>query len=92
MTKVLQHVGLSILQETLETMDQMLQESQVRAKDWVVEAHTQKQLLTTLGNVTFQKTLFKHKQTGKCEYLLDKILGLHSHERITEDAMAKALE
>lgn len=89
---VMHHFELFIVQETLEMMDQMLQESQVRAEKWVVEAHKQKQLLTTLGNVTFQKTLFKNKQTGKCEYLLDKILGLHPHERITDGEMANALE
>ena len=92
LTKELHHFGLFIVQETLEMMDQMLKESQVRAEKWIVESHKQKQLLTTLGSVTFQKTLFKNKQTGKCEYLLDKILGLHPHERITDGAMANALE
>ena len=51
-----------------------------------------KQLLTTLGSVTYDKTFFKNKITGKCEYLLDKVMKLCPHERITDQAMARALE
>ena len=40
----------------------------------------------------YQKTLFKNKETGACEYLLDRIMGLESHVRMTEDAEAKMLE
>lgn len=40
----------------------------------------------------FAKTLFKNRETGKSEYLLDKIIGLEPKERMTEDAEAKLLE
>lgn len=32
-----------------------------------------------------------NKESGEYEYLLDRILGLGMHERITEDAVAKML-
>ncbi|WP_243005124.1 hypothetical protein, partial [Hungatella effluvii] len=32
--------------------------------------------ITSLGAVTFRKTLFTNKETGHSEYLLDRILGL----------------
>lgn len=80
-----------MIQESLETMDEMLQASQKRRQHWVIEAHETKQLVTSLGTVTFKKTLFKNKSTGKCEYLLDRILGLEKHERITEDALSRML-
>ena len=47
-----------------------------------------KQILTSMGHIRFHKTLFKHKETGKCEYLLDRYLKIESHERISEDAKA----
>lgn len=47
-----------------------------------------KQLITSLGTVTFEKTLFKNKRTGESEYLLDRIMGLEKHERMSEDAVA----
>ena len=81
-----------MIQESLEEMNGMLQKSQKRLQHWVVESHETKQLITSLGTVTFEKTLFKNKETGECEYLLDRILGLEKHERISEDALARMLK
>lgn len=58
----------------------------------MVESHERKQLVTSLGTVTFQKTLFINKETGKSKYLLDRMLGLEKNERITEDALARMLK
>lgn len=92
LTGELNNLGLRMIQESLESMDIMLQKSQIRLKHWVVESHELKQLITSLGTVSFHKTLFTNKETGKSEYLLDRILGLERNERITEDAEAKMLE
>lgn len=85
-------LGLEIIKETLENCDQMLRESGRRKLDWVIVKQDVKKLMTSLGMVRFRKTLFKNKQTGKEAYLVDRILGLKSHERMTEDAEAKVLE
>lgn len=92
LTDELHRLGLEMIKESLESMDRMLQKSPVRLEHWVVEAHNDKQLTTSLGNVVFSKTLFTSRETGKSEYLLDRILGLEPNERITEDAQAKMLE
>lgn len=91
-TDELHTLGLEMIKESLETMDRMLQESHLRKKKWVVETHSSRQLTTSLGDVKFGKTLFTSKETGRSEYLLDRILGLEPNERITEDAEAKMLE
>lgn len=88
----LHKLGLHMIQESLELMDQMLQESPIRKKKWQIEKHSSKKLITLLGAVTFSKTLFTNKETGNSEYLLDRILGLEKHERMTEDAEAKMFE
>jgi len=92
LTEELHNLGLRMIQESLEDMNQMLIESPVRCRYWVIESHETKRLITSLGEVRFKKTLFKNKETGKSEYLLDRILGLKRNERITEDALAKMLE
>ncbi len=92
LTDELHNLGLKMVQESLELMDEMLQESLYRKEKWSVESHTTKQLITSLGAVTFNKTLFTNKKTGKSEYLVDRILGLGKHERMTEDAVAKMYE
>ena len=57
-----------------------------------MEAHSHKQLTTSLGDVRFSKTLFTNKETGKSEYLLDRLLEIDPNERLTEDAEARLLE
>ena len=92
LTDELHNLGLRMIQESLEEMNTMLRKSQKRLQHWVVESHDTKQLITSLGTVTFEKTLFTNKETGESEYLLDRIIGLEKHERITEDAQARMLK
>ena len=49
-------------------------------------------LLTSLGSVTYHKTLFKNKFTSEYEYLLDRVMGIEKHARMMEDAEAKLQE
>ena len=65
LTEELHNLGLRMIQESLEEMNGMLQKSQKRLQHWVVESHETKQLITSLGTVTFEKTLFKNKETGE---------------------------
>ena len=91
-TEELHKVGIRMIQETLEDMDEMLNKSVIRKKKWVVDRHESKQLITSLGTVNFHKTLFKDKTSGKREYLLDRLIHMESHERLTEDAVAGMLK
>lgn len=91
-TKEVHKLGLMIIKETLELMNQKLCDSPIRKRNWEINKHVDKQLITSLGTVTFRKTLFRNKKTRKSEYLLDKIMNRSEHERITEDAMAKMYE
>ncbi len=91
-TEELHRLGRVVVQETLEEMDRMLRESEKRKKDWVIEQHPTKQLVTSLGAVSYKKTFFTNKKTGETACLLDRILGLEKNERIAEDAHARILE
>jgi len=92
LTEELHGLGIRMIQESLESMDKMLDESPIRLEHWVVESHTSKQLVTFLGEVKSRKTLFTNRKTGKSEYLLDRILGLGKNQRMTEDAEAQMLK
>ena len=85
-------LGLDIIKETFESMDEELRESGIRKSGWVISRRDETSLITSLGTVKYEKTLFKNKETGVCEYLLDRIMGLESHVRMTEDAEAQILE
>lgn len=92
LTEELHNLGLRMIQGSLEEMNGMLRKSQKRLQHWVVESHETKQLITSLGTVTFKKTLFTNKETGESEYLLDRIMGLEKHERLSDDAVARMLK
>lgn len=86
------NLGRSIIAEEFELYDEHLRKSENRKKNWQIVRRDETTLLTSLGSVTYHKTLFKNKQTGKCEYLLDRYMKLEKHARMTEDAEAKILE
>ena len=92
LTEELHQMGLLMVREVLENMNLMLKESGKRVQNWVVEKDVEKQLLTSLGMVQYTKTLFTNKETGEMEFLLDRIMGLEKHARMTEDAEARLLE
>ena len=87
------NLGVEIIKDCLEDTDKLIYESVVRKKHWYVERHDAKQLISSLGTVKFKKTLYVDKETGKDGvYLLDRVMGMESHERFTEDAVANLLE
>lgn len=92
-TKEIHRLGLNIIKECLEDTDKLISESVIRKKRWYVEKHETKQLITSLGTVSFRKTMYVEKETKKDGiYLLDYVMGIEPHERLTEDAQARLLE
>ena len=91
-TKGVIDLGLSIIAEEWENYDELLRTRKELRPEWYIVRRDETTLLTSLGNVTYHKTLFKNKFTGEHEYLLDRIMGMEKHARMTEDAEAKLLE
>jgi len=91
-TKGVVDLGLSIIAEEWENYDELLRERKDLRPGWYIVRRDENTLLTSLGSVTYQKTLFRNKFTGEYEYLLDRIMGMEKHARMTEDAEAKLLE
>lgn len=81
-TDLLHKLGTEMIRDSLEAMDYMLCESPIRKKSWIIEAHHTKTLLTPLGEVRFQKTLFLNKKTKEYSYLLDQVLGLEPNQQL----------
>lgn len=85
-------LGLAIISEELENMDNFIRNSSVRKQKWVVVRKDETSLITSLGMVRYHKTMFKNKKNGERRYLLDEFMKLHPHERITTDAIAEMLQ
>jgi len=74
-------------------------EEEVESCDWLLwvrkdlcERLDEIKLLTSLGEICYNKTCFHNKETEKYCYLLDQLMGLEKHARISEDAEARILE
>ena len=91
-TKRVTALGVSIIAEEWEYYDEQLRKRRELRPGWQIVRRDETTLLTSLGSVTYHKTLFKNKATGGYEYLLDRIMGIGKHARMTEDAEAKMLE
>jgi hypothetical protein len=91
-TKEVTRLGLSIIEEELESYDQLLRERQDLRKGWYIERCDKTRLLTSLGEIQYHKTYFHNRETGEYCYLLDQLMGLEKHARISEDAEARILE
>lgn len=85
-------LGLSIIAEEWEAYDELLRKRKELRAEWHIVRRDETTLLTSLGSVIYHKTLFRNKFTGEYEYLLDRVMGIEKHARMTEDAEAKLLQ
>ncbi len=85
-------LGRSMIAEEWESYDKQLCQRKDLRRDWHIVRKDEACVLTSLGTVPYHKTLFKNKHTGEYAYLLDRLMGLGKHVRMTEDAEARMLE
>ena len=86
-------LGLRMVEELLEQTDRELKELPGRSSRFHVERkNQQKELLCSMGMLHFRRTGYTDLQTQKYVYLLDRLLGIGSHERVTTECIARILE
>ncbi len=85
-------LGCSIIAEEWESYDELLRTRKDLRTGWYIVRRDETSLITSLGEVIYHKTLFKNTATGESCYLLDQLMGLEHHARITEDAEARILK
>lgn len=90
--QVMQELGCQILSEMLEECNTMLEQSRKRRRNWQIKDRSEKHLLTSLGTIAFTHTHFQLKTTKESAYLLDRMIGLKPHTRLSADAGAGLLE
>jgi hypothetical protein len=83
---------IAMIADNFNKLDEAICSSHNRKKNWNIVKKDKTSLLTSLGNVTYYKTLFINKTTGERCYLIDKLMGIEPHTRMTEDALAQIYE
>ncbi|SNU09973.1 Uncharacterised protein family (UPF0236) [Lachnospiraceae bacterium] len=91
-TDQLSKLGVEIIKETLEEFDSIIRESTERKEEWYVERRLDRSVTVSLGEVSFKRTLFKKKDGSGYAFLLDDMIGLESHTRISADSVERILE
>lgn len=87
------NLAAQLVGEIYETIDKEIRDSITRKEKWRIEKRNEpKELLDIMGTVRFHRTGYEDKKTGEYIYLLDRVLGIDGHQRITLGAAARILE
>ena len=84
--------GCHIVSEVLEECNILLEESLKRRLHWQVKDRNQKNIMSSVGMLSFTHTRFKNKETKETAYLLDRVIGLSPHTRMSDGVNAAILE
>ena len=79
------------LTQTLIETDELIRSSGLRKRDYTIQRRVCRTLITTAGDVVFKHTLFRKQDDGSYHFLLDEMMGLPAHERLSEQAEATAI-
>lgn len=91
--KELNEAGKQICQFVLEAADEHIKQNVRQRKGWVVQRKGDpKRVISPFGEVNYQRTYYRHKDSGEYAYLLDQAIGLEPHSRIDLAARASLIE
>ena len=85
-------LGRNIVAEVLDGMDEHLRKSGCRKQQWEIIRKDNANVLTSFGRVDYSRTYFLSKKTGERKYLVDSIVGINPHDRVTADVVINAID
>lgn len=88
----LNELGRNIVAEVLEDMDEYIRNSGERKNRYEIVRKDPSTLLTSFGSVAYKRTYFKPKDGGHRKYLVDEVVGINPHDRVSADVVISALE
>ena len=88
--KELDQLGVDLLQVVLEALDQKLLNGEDRKQEWgIIRRNDPKELLTPFGQLSYTRTYYRHKESGKYSHLVDAKAGITPHSRISVNMKAE---
>jgi len=85
-------LGRNILTEVLEDMDKYIKNSELRKLIWEIVRNDSSSLLTSFGYINYKSTYYKSKENGKHLCLVDNIVGIEPHDKISADVSINAID
>jgi len=91
--KELDGLGCEMLKLVLEELDRELKADQERKLKWeIVRKDDTRNLLTTFGQVTYNRTYYQHKESKEYAYLVDRKAGIKPNSKVSENLKAELVD
>lgn len=91
--KLTDQLGLDLIQEYIEDLDQSIFELPERKRHWEpIRITKNKSLITEMGELKYNKRYYKNKQNGDYKHLVDEVLGLTPKQRLSTEYEAKLVD
>lgn len=91
--KTLDEIGVTLVEEALETIDEAYRNSKDRKHNWTVKSKDDKKTLTTIfGEIKYKRTYYENKKTGKYCYLSDEAVGISAHDKLDASLKTRLIE
>lgn len=91
--KTLDDIGVTLVAEALETIDEAYKNSKGRKYNWTVKSKDDKKtLITIFGEVKYKRTYYENKKTGEYSYLSDEAVGIIAHDKLDVSLKTRLIE
>lgn len=87
-----QELARKLLIKVIEEMDTAYRESSLRKRYYYVKTTRERTLITMFGMITYKRTIYQDKTTGKTFTYVDRKLGLPRYDRYDPTVKAKVIE
>lgn len=87
-----QELARKLLIKVIEEMDTAYRESSLRKRYYYVKTTRERTLITMFGKITYKRTIYQDKTTGKTFTYVDRKLGLPRYDRYDPTVKAKVIE
>jgi len=74
------NLAVKLIKTTFESLDKGYLSSKNRKRDYHIKAYHQRSIITIFGEITFTRTFYTNKRSGKCFCYLDRFLGLKKYD------------
>lgn len=81
-----------IIKEYLEKMDRNFYESKIRFERYLVKDRLPRTLVTLYGEITYERTVYRSRDTGERYIYVDRKMGIRPYIRYTDDVRTYAYE
>jgi hypothetical protein len=93
LNKPLQELQRNIVRETIEEIDEVYRNSSYRKDRYVIERSNDTNSFTsTCGEIVYNRTYFKSKETGEFKHLADEACGITKKMRKSDDVVIAGIK